>query len=148
MIKGNRNKINLTTDNFAKFMENDWLYVDKTAFIEHIFGDDNEVLLFTRPRRMGKSLNLNTLRTFADIKNNSSGLFEGLAISGSRVFGNINKYCVIYLDFKNYGASSLENFKSSFKMNMQSILYKYLTGTQINPVVKEYLADGSNHGAY
>ena len=102
MVRGDRNKINLTTDNFAKFIENGWLYVDKTKFIEHVFGDPNNVLLFTRPRRMGKSLNLNTLHTFADIRNDSASLFEGLAVSGSHVFGEINRHCVIYFDFKNY----------------------------------------------
>ena len=144
MIKGNRNKINLTTDNFSKFIENDWLYVDKTEFIEHIFNDGNEILLFTRPRRMGKSLNMNTLHTFADIKNDSAHLFKGLNISQSRVFENINKYCVMYLDFKNYGASDFENFKMSLKMNMQNILYRYLSEAQINPTVKKYLDDSGN----
>jgi len=43
MIRGDRKKINLTTDNFTKFITNDWLYVDKTIFIEHIFDDANEV---------------------------------------------------------------------------------------------------------
>ncbi|MCL2159400.1 MAG: ATP-binding protein [Oscillospiraceae bacterium] len=139
MIRGNRSKINLTTDHFADFINNDYLYVDKTAFIEHIFDDPSHVLLFTRPRRMGKSLNIKTLHTFADVNNNSANLFEGLGISNSRVFDNVNKYCVIYLDFKNYSTSSLENFKRALKTDVKRIALQYLKPGQINPLASEYL---------
>ncbi|MCL2157841.1 MAG: AAA family ATPase, partial [Oscillospiraceae bacterium] len=58
---GDKASINATSSIFADFIEQNCLYVDKTKFIEHIFQDKSNVLLFTRPRRMGKSLNLNTL---------------------------------------------------------------------------------------
>ena len=139
MIRGDRNKINLTDDNFADFITNDYLYVDKTAFIEHIFEDSSNVLLFTRPRRMGKSLNLKTLHTFADVKNDSARLFCGLCISKSHIFKNANKYCVIYFDFKNYGTSSLENFKAALKMELQYIAEKYIAPDRLQPLVFKYL---------
>jgi len=61
MYVGNKNFINLTSSQFSDFIEDCCLYVDKTAFIEHVMQDKSRVLLFTRPRRMGKSLNMNTL---------------------------------------------------------------------------------------
>jgi len=61
MYVGNKNFINLSSSRFSNFIEDDCLYVDKTAFIEHVLRDKSEVLLFTRPRRMGKSLNMDTL---------------------------------------------------------------------------------------
>ena len=68
MYIGNKNRINVSSSQFAEFIENDNLYVDKTAFIEHVLQDASSVLLFTRPRRMGKSLNLNThIRARADV---------------------------------------------------------------------------------
>ncbi|MCL2814419.1 MAG: AAA family ATPase, partial [Oscillospiraceae bacterium] len=61
MYVGNRERIDVTSSQFADFIEKGNLYVDKTAFVEHILNDASRVLLFTRPRRMGKSLNMNTL---------------------------------------------------------------------------------------
>ena len=147
MVRGDRSKINLTTDNFAKFINNNWLYVDKTAFIEHVFEDVNEVLLFTRPRRMGKSLNMNMLYTFADMRNDSASLFEGLSISHSPVFKDINKHCVIYLDFKNYSTESLENFKMALKLDIKHIACKYLKPEQTSTVVDEYLKNRNDYNA-
>ena len=148
MIRGDKNKINLTTDNFMDFIDNDYLYVDKTEFIEHVFEDANNVLLFTRPRRMGKSLNMKTLQAFADIRNDSANLFEGLSISKSHVFEEINKYCVIYLDFKNYGASSLENFKRALKKDLQRVVFWYLESKQVSLPVKKFFENDSDYNAF
>ena len=58
MYIGDKNSIDASSSRFKDFIENDCLYVDKTAFIEHVLQDKSKVLLFTRPRRMGKSLNM------------------------------------------------------------------------------------------
>jgi len=63
--------------------------------VEHILNDGSDVLLFTRPRRMGKSLNMNTLAAFLDCKRDAARLFSGLYIEGSEKFSEINKYPVI-----------------------------------------------------
>ena len=39
-------------------------YVDKTLLIRDLIDDHNMVTLFTRPRRFGKTLAINTLKTF------------------------------------------------------------------------------------
>ena len=65
-IFGDRGKINLSSSEFRRFIEMDCLYVDKTRFIERVLDEASDVLLFTRPRRTGKSLNLDMLRTFLD----------------------------------------------------------------------------------
>ena len=59
MYVGDKRRIDVTSSQFAGFIEEGNLYVDKTAFLEHILQDVGKVLLFTRPRRMGKSLNMN-----------------------------------------------------------------------------------------
>ena len=58
MFIGNRNRIDLSSSTFIDFINKGSLYVDKTAFVEHVLEDASDVLLFTRPRRMGKSLNI------------------------------------------------------------------------------------------
>jgi hypothetical protein len=102
MIRGKRNKINLGSSVFRTFIEQDALLVDKSAFIEHVLDDSSDVLLFTRPRRMGKSLNLDMLRSFIDIKQDvvAEGLFKGLYIESSEYFARANTAPVVYLNMR------------------------------------------------
>jgi hypothetical protein len=87
MHRGRRDSIDLGSSVFRRFIEDDLLYVDKTAFVEHVLDDASSVLLFCRPRRMGKTLNLDTLRTFLDVRQDAaaSGLFDGLHIQTTRL---------------------------------------------------------------
>ena len=48
-------------ENFEKLRENSYYYVDKTRLIELLLEQQNEITLFTRPRRFGKSLNMSML---------------------------------------------------------------------------------------
>ena len=51
-------------ENFEKLRENSYYYVDKTRLIELLLEQQNEITLFTRPRRFGKSLNMSMLKAF------------------------------------------------------------------------------------
>jgi hypothetical protein len=124
MIRGQRNRINLGSSIFRSFIEKDALFVDKSAFIEHVLEDFSGVLLFTRPRRMGKSLNLDMLRSFIDCKQDavSEGLFKGLYIEGSPVFGQAGSAPVVYLNMRDINR---DGYKARFlkKMRGQSEVY-------------------------
>ena len=73
-------------------------YVDKTHLIEDVLSED--VLLYTRPRRFGKSLNMSMLYYFFSNKENSQELFKGLRISSNNeAMKHLNKYPVINLTF-------------------------------------------------
>ncbi|MDR1088790.1 MAG: AAA family ATPase, partial [Coriobacteriales bacterium] len=97
MIRGRRDKIDLSSSVFRDFIEQGLLYVDKSTFIEHVLEEASRVLLITRPRRMGKSLNLDMLRSFMDVKQDSvaDGLFEGLAIENSPCLEQANSVPVV-----------------------------------------------------
>lgn len=47
-----------------KKVSDDFCYVDKTLLIKDVIDDNKIVTLFTRPRRFGKSLNMDMLRVF------------------------------------------------------------------------------------
>lgn len=81
MLKG----IPIGIEDFKKIIETDYYYIDKTKFIENILIDRTEVKLFCCPRRFGKTLNMNTLKYFFDIKNGEENrkLFNGLYIENS-----------------------------------------------------------------
>ena len=52
-------------------------YVDKTLLIKDIIDDGAKVILFTRPRRFGKSLNMDMLKTFFEkTEEDTSSFFQ------------------------------------------------------------------------
>ncbi|MBW7877526.1 MAG: AAA family ATPase, partial [Candidatus Cloacimonetes bacterium] len=56
-------KIPIGYSDFKEIRSNpDFLYVDKSELISEFLEDKCKVLLITRPRRFGKTLNLSTLR--------------------------------------------------------------------------------------
>ncbi|MCL2159542.1 MAG: AAA family ATPase [Oscillospiraceae bacterium] len=122
MFAGDKNRINLTQSEFSSYIGDNCLYIDKTAFIEHILQDTNKFILITRPRRMGKSLNLDTLRTFLDLKRSTSHLFSGLYIEKSPVFSQINTYPVLYLNLKDIDSSSLEGAIHSIRRKTLEVI--------------------------
>ena len=63
---------------FREIREKGSYYVDKTEAIKELFDEDFKVILVTRPRRFGKTLFMDTLREFFDIRRDSRELFEGL----------------------------------------------------------------------
>jgi hypothetical protein len=101
---------------FKKIVSGHYTLVDKSLFIQDVLNDDAEVILITRPRRFGKTLNMSMLRYFFDIvgANDNRKLFEPLAIAqaktrhGTCCFEFQGKYPVIFLSLKDIKASTYE----------------------------------------
>lgn len=85
------------------------IYMDKTAFIAEFLRTKGAVNLFTRPRRFGKSLNMNMLKTFFETGADAS-LFEGLNISRETEAceRHMGKYPVISLSLKDVEGGTYE----------------------------------------
>lgn len=98
-------------------------YIDKTALISEILQDDIQVLLFPRPRRFGKTLNLSMLRYFFDCRKNTAALFHGLAIEQCPEMSHLNQYPVIFLSFKEVKFDTPEEAEWGFQ-NCFSDLYR------------------------
>ena len=94
---------------FRDFKSNDYYYVDKTAFIAEFLRTKGAVNLFTMPRRFGKSLNMNMLKTFFETGADAS-LFEGLNISRETEAceRHMGKYPVISLSLKDVEGGTYE----------------------------------------
>lgn len=118
-------KILIGPSDFKKVIESDYYYIDKTLFIEEILKRSPEVLLITRPRRFGKTLNMSTLKYFFDIKNAESNreLFNGLKIEKTEYISHQGRYPVISLTMKDLEGSNYELFCKSFQ-GMVSELYR------------------------
>lgn len=76
-------KLPVGIENFEKIRTRGFYYVDKTGLIKEMLYNWGEVNLFIRPRRFGKSLNMNMLKTFFEYGHDTT-LFEGLEIAGEK----------------------------------------------------------------
>ena len=94
-------KLPVGIENFEEIRKLGFYYIDKTRLIEKFLQSWGEVIIFTRPRRFGKTLNMSMLKSFFEIGTDKS-LFEGLYISGNKELcdEHMGKYPVIFLSLK------------------------------------------------
>ena len=124
-------KLPVGIDDFRKLRESEFYYVDKTRLIEQLLLNWSEVMLFTRPRRFGKTLNMSMLKSFFDIGTDEA-LFDGLYISGNKELCDeyMGKYPVIFLSLKGVEGLTYEEAFEAFVRIM---------GKEVNRV--SFLAD-------
>ncbi|MBO4555591.1 MAG: AAA family ATPase, partial [Elusimicrobiales bacterium] len=88
-------------------------YADKTLLVKDIIDSDTSVLLFTRPRRFGKTLNMTMLYTFFEKRsdgNDTSHYFKDLQIwqQGEEYRAEQGKRPVIFITLKDVKTSSYQ----------------------------------------
>ena len=91
--------------------QSEYYYVDKTLLIKEFLDRKALVSLFTRPRRFGKTLNMDMLRVFFEIsEDDTSKYFLDKAIwnCGNEYTDHQGKYPVIFLTFKDVKFDSWE----------------------------------------
>ena len=112
---------------FKKVRERDGLYVDKSMLIEGILKETWEVILFTRPRRFGKTTNLSMIKYFFDIEEAAENreLFKGLKIEDTDSMKYFGKYPVIFLSLKDIKQSTKEESMNFFKELMYDLYSNY-----------------------
>ena len=109
-------KVGVGKSDFASLRESGNYYVDKTELIYELVNDtDNEVTLFTRPRRFGKTLMMSMMENYFNIRKDSCGLFKNLAITKHKTFCKewMNQYPVLFVSFKD---AEGEDFEEAYRM--------------------------------
>lgn len=93
--------VGIGIQSFEKIRKNHCFYVDKTYFIREWWESQDDVTLITRPRRFGKTLNMNMLERFFSVKYKGQGeVFEGLSIWEEEKYRRLQgTYPVIFLSF-------------------------------------------------
>lgn len=102
VISGARLPLPIGVSDYRKAVSS-YYYVDKTLMIRDLIDEKPEVALFTRPRRFGKTLNMDMLRTyFEKTEEDTSVYFRSKKIwrCGARYRNYQGKYPVIFLTFK------------------------------------------------
>jgi len=114
--------------NFEKIRTENYVYVDKTRFIEQLENEANSYHFLIRPRKFGKSLFLSMLRHYYDIccAENFETLFGDLYI-GKNPTPKRNSLFVIKFSFSGLDTSSVEDFKSSFTSAIRMSVQYFLT---------------------
>ncbi|MDM8537842.1 AAA family ATPase [Desulfobacterales bacterium HSG17] len=136
-------KLPIGLSDFKDLREENFHYIDKTDFIREIINSSSKILLFPRPRRFGKTLNLSMLRYFFE-KNHEdqAGLFKNLSIQTDKIFREYQgKYPVIYLTFKDVKHSKWAGCFTGIKAVIQGEYsrHRYLFETDaLYPEDKDY----------
>ena len=81
----------------------EYYYIDKTLMIRDFIDERPMVSLFTRPRRFGKTLNMDMLRTFFEKTDEDTSRFftdKKIWACGERYRAYQGKYPVIFISFK------------------------------------------------
>lgn len=109
IMEPERKKLPIGIEMFRKIRTAGFYYVDKTGFIKDLLTSWAEVNLITRPRRFGKTLNMDMLRTFFE-PDTDPILFQGLKISEYSDLCNayMGKYPVISISLKDVEGCNFE----------------------------------------
>ncbi|OHD05470.1 MAG: hypothetical protein A2Y34_01550 [Spirochaetes bacterium GWC1_27_15] len=99
LLKKRKNANNLpptTEQDFAKIIQNDFIYVDKTEYLYKLIDSNITYFFLARPRRFGKSLLISALK---EIFRGNQELFTGLYIYNKIKW---NSYPIIHIDFLSF----------------------------------------------
>ncbi len=111
-------KMPIGQSDFRLLIQDQCYFVDKSLFIQEIL-EDTQIILITRPRRFGKTLNLSMLRYFFSKEvddQETARLFEGLNIqqASEEIRQHQGQYPVIFLTFKDLKCTSFEETYQDF----------------------------------
>ena len=124
--------------------QSDYYYVDKTMLIKEFLDQKPLVSLFTRPRRFGKTLNMDMLRVyFEKTDEDTSKYFKDKNIwkCGEGYRAHQGKYPVIFLTFKDVKFDSWQATVEKIKSLLQEEYGRHqelLSSDKISDYEKEY----------
>ena len=120
--------IGIGKQRYDRIIENDGFYIDKTMFIKEWWENQDDVTLITRPRRFGKTLNMDMLKCFFSNEYKDRGdLFEGLDIWKEEKYREIQgTYPVIFLSFAKIKQNTYEDAVAGIKRIICDEIQKYI----------------------
>ena len=121
-------------DDFPLLREGNCYFVDKTPYLKTVFTDQSAVLLFTRPRRFGKTLLISMFDSFLKINpekpfDNSKQLelFKGTKILEDKEFCDkfMGQCPVIAITLKKVEGTNFKEFYESFASAVYDVTLRY-----------------------
>lgn len=126
--------------------QSEYYYVDKTLLIKEFLDQKPLVSLFTRPRRFGKTLNMDMLRVFFEIsEEDTSKYFRDKAIwkCGDEYRSHQGSYPVIFITFKDVKFDTWEATIDKIKGLLQEEYGRHqelLQSDKLSKYEKEYFS--------
>ena len=121
-------------DDFPLLREGNCYFVDKTPYLKTVFTDQSAVMLFTRPRRFGKTLLMSMFDSFLKINpekpfDNSKQLelFKGTKILEDKEFCDkfMGQCPVITITLKKVDGTNFKEFYESFASAVYDVALRY-----------------------
>lgn len=139
--------ISIGAQSFEFIRENDYFFVNKSGLIREWWENGDAVTLVTRPRRFGKTLNLNMLYCFFSAKyEGRDDLFEGLSIWEEEKYRKLQGTCpVIFLTFADIKGSTFEKTKQGMKHTLAKLYetHGYEAGSDLEHAFDQRIPEGS-----
>ncbi len=119
-------KIPYGISDYKTIVEKEYLYVDKTKYVELFENLGEPYIFFLRPRRFGKSLFLSVLEYYYDIntKPDFENLFSNTYI-GNKPTKERNSYYILYFNFSGINTSSKEVLQEDFTFKIINALTRF-----------------------
>ena len=124
--------------------QSEYYYVDKTMLIKEFLDKKPLVSLFTRPRRFGKTLNMDMIRVFFEISQEDTSKYftdKNIWKCGQEYQAHQGKYPVIFLTFKDVKFDTWEATIDKIRGLLQEEYGRHqelLDSEKISPYEKEY----------
>lgn len=128
-----------------RLASSDYYYIDKTMMIKDFIDERPMVSLFTRPRRFGKTLNMDMLRVFFEKTDEDTSVYfkdKKIWACGEQYRAYQGKYPVIYVTFKDV---KCEDWESTYALIFQILRNEVqrhselLSSDRISSYDKKYL---------
>lgn len=126
--------------------QSEYYYVDKTLLIKEFLDQKPLVSLFTRPRRFGKTLNMDMLRVFFEISDEDTSKYfadKDIWKCGEEYQSHQGKYPVIFLTFKDVKFDTWESTIDKIRGLLQEEYGRHqelLSSDKLSQYEKEYFA--------
>ena len=108
-----------------RLASSEYYYVDKTLLIKDFIDERPKVSLFTRPRRFGKTLNMDMLRTFFEKSNEDTSVYfrdKKIWACGRKYQDYQGKYPVVFITFKDI---KKETWEETYSKIVQTITLEF-----------------------
>lgn len=131
----------------------EYYYVDKTMLIKDFIDERPMVSLFTRPRRFGKTLNMDMLRTFFEKTSEDTSIYfkdKMIWNCGQKYRNYQGQYPVIFVSFKDI---KCENWETTYDLIYKTIRYEFerhdelWESPKLNSYSKDYIRKVLNNEA-
>ncbi len=138
-------RLPIGVSNFEDMISGNYYYVDKTPLVKDAYELSGKIKLITRPRRFGKTLNMDTIKEFYSI--DGRDLFDGLKIISEKEFIKeyYHQYPVIFVSFKDIKKTKWKDAKISTEKLLEDLAMnifldmKDISDEKLNVLKQKYL---------